>query len=75
MGLVRVVEPVRDFPVVVGIMRVTQLQGLGNEFGLLARIQQRHFTFELLKTLEAILTRNRLNARVVGKQTRQDFNR
>ncbi len=56
VGFVRLVEEAGNFPVVIQIVRVTQLEGISNEFGLLLFVQQRHRPFDLLKTHKPILT-------------------
>jgi hypothetical protein len=57
VGFVGVIEPVGDFAVINGVLRVTQLQSVGNQIRLLLLVQQCHFAFNLLETHKRILTR------------------
>lgn len=66
MGFIRVIEPVGDFTAMVGIVRVAQLQCVGNEINLLLFVQQCHFAFDLLKTYNCILALNRFGARLTS---------
>jgi len=55
VGGIPVIEAVSHFAVVNIIMRIAQLEGVGNEFGLLLFIQQGHGAFDLLQTHGHIL--------------------
>ncbi len=55
VGFVGIVEPVGDFAVIAIVMRVSQLQSVGNQIGLLLFFQQGNFTFDLLVTHGSIL--------------------
>ena len=51
VGFVRVVEQIGDFAVIGGIVRIAQLKGVGNEFGLLSFIQQREAVMKFIRSL------------------------
>jgi hypothetical protein len=65
--LVRVIQSVCDFTVIVRIVRVAQLENVGNEFGLLLVIQQCHGAFDLVQTHKHTLALHHVNARPVSR--------